>query len=174
MGITANSFVIGDSKQCVGCKACEMACFKAHSSEVATVGSITTAVEARLHVVINDKFAVPVQCRHCENAPCASVCPIGAIKKENNSIIINEEICIGCKACVTACPIGAIEMISQCEDEIGNAKKVEKDKKIAIKCDLCKDKEEQACIKACPKGALKLFDVIKEKQLKNVKTASSM
>ena len=61
-------------------------------------------------------FTVPVQCRHCEDAPCAKGCPINAIKNEDNSIIIDEEICIGCKACVVACPFGAIEIGTKYKD----------------------------------------------------------
>jgi carbon-monoxide dehydrogenase iron sulfur subunit len=42
--------------------------------------------------------------------------------------------------CVMVCPYGAIRP---------NIKK-----KIAVRCDKCKDKDEPACVKACPTGAI--------------------
>jgi hydrogenase-4 component A len=51
---------------------------------------------------------MPIQCRHCEDASCASVCPVKAITRQDNSILLNENLCIGCKMCAIACPFGAI------------------------------------------------------------------
>lgn len=51
---------------------------------------------------------MPVQCRHCEDAPCAAVCPVKAITFIQNSVRLNEGLCIGCKMCALACPFGAI------------------------------------------------------------------
>ena len=38
----------------------------------------------------------------------ATVCPVNAISHGANSIVINEDTCIGCGLCVEKCPIGAI------------------------------------------------------------------
>jgi len=115
MELRSNTFVVGDSSKCVGCKTCEIACFKAHN-KVTTVGNIKTPIISRIHIIKGKNFVVPVQCRHCEDAPCASVCPVNAIKNENSTIIINEEVCIGCKACAVACPFGAIEIGTKYKD----------------------------------------------------------
>lgn len=107
----ANPFVIADAGKCIGCKACELACFAVHNREngvSAAVGTITIPVIPRLYVTKAGRSAAPVQCRHCENAPCAAACPVGAIRQENGAILIDEERCIGCKACALACPFGAI------------------------------------------------------------------
>ena len=49
-----------------------------------------------------------------------------------------------------------------------------KRKKVAYKCDLCKEQDEPACVKACPKNALKLFDVIEEKRIRNIRAVNNL
>jgi hydrogenase-4 component A len=39
---------------------------------------------------------------------CAIVCPVRAITHTDNSIQINESLCIGCKMCALACPFGNV------------------------------------------------------------------
>jgi len=169
-----NTFVIADPNKCIGCKACELACSSVHNEENNigyTVGTMTTPVIPRLYLVKNEKFCAPIQCRHCEDAPCANACPNKAIKKEDDSIYIDEN-CIGCKTCLMACPIGAIELLPHYKNEekviqLG----LEEEKMIAYKCDLCKGKEKKACIEACPENALKLVNIKEDKKNKNIKAA---
>ena len=173
MELNCNSFVVGDANKCVGCKACEIACFKAHN-EAVTVGNIKTPIITRIHVIKDEDFTVPIQCRHCEDAPCAKVCPVNAIKNEDNAVIIDEEICIGCKACVVACPFGAIEIGTKYIEENDAMEKQQIKKQVAYKCDLCKEKDEPACVRVCPKNALRLFDVMEEKKIKNIRAVNSL
>ena len=50
---------------------------------------------------------VPVQCMHCENAPCQQVCPTHATYTTDSGVVlVDEEKCIGCKYCMAACPYG--------------------------------------------------------------------
>lgn len=49
-----------------------------------------------------------MQCRQCEDYPCGVVCPVKAIVSRNNSIQLNEGLCIGCKMCGLACPFGVV------------------------------------------------------------------
>jgi formate dehydrogenase iron-sulfur subunit len=52
--------------------------------------------------------SVPMQCYHCENAPCVSVCPVDAlVKKEDGFVDVRDDVCIGCQYCLSACPFGA-------------------------------------------------------------------
>jgi hydrogenase-4 component A len=51
---------------------------------------------------------MPIQCRHCEEPACATVCPVNAITRRENAIQIDEGLCIGCRMCALACPFGAI------------------------------------------------------------------
>ena len=48
---------------------------------------------------------VPLQCMHCEDAPCASVCPTGAAHMGSDGIVeVDHGRCIGCLYCMAACP----------------------------------------------------------------------
>ncbi|HMK78636.1 MAG TPA: 4Fe-4S dicluster domain-containing protein [Xanthobacteraceae bacterium] len=97
-----NRFVIADPKLCIGCYTCEAACVHVHQD---------AGLQAypRLAVTQTAQGTMPVQCRHCEDAPCATVCPVNAITQAEGMIALNESTCIGCKMCALACPFGAIE-----------------------------------------------------------------
>jgi Fe-S-cluster-containing hydrogenase component 2 len=62
----------------------------------------------RLTVTYTPEGTMPVQCRQCDDAPCAVVCPVKAIVAKDNSIQLNEGLCIGCKMCGLACVFGVV------------------------------------------------------------------
>ena len=41
---------------------------------------------------------------------CVDVCPVNALKLENDAVIFNQEWCIGCNICVSACHTGAAKI----------------------------------------------------------------
>jgi uncharacterized Fe-S center protein len=47
------------------------------------------------------------RCAGC--GECATVCPAGAIRHEDERAVITRDTCIGCGECMTVCPGGAIE-----------------------------------------------------------------
>ncbi len=99
----------------------------------------------------------PKSCLHCDDAPCVTVCPTGASYKrvEDGIVLVNPDICIGCKLCSWACPYGAREY--------------DEDAGVMKKCTLCVDRiyndtlapesRVPACVSTCPAGARHFGDL---------------
>lgn len=147
--------LVVDIEKCLGCKSCELHCAIEHSRSKSLREALheSPTPQGRVTVEAVDGFAVPLQCRHCEDAPCVKVCPSGALEKlgVDQPLQTHSERCIGCSLCIIACPFGVIAM-----DESGKA---------IINCDLCPDRRKEdrppACVEACPTGALQ-FKSLKE------------
>ena len=119
-------------KDCMGCHACEVACKQEHELGVGPR-------LARVFERAPDFF--PIYCHHCANAPCKESCPVDAISKsEQGLVLIDDDLCIGCKECMEACPFGAMQF--------------DDDRETAAKCDLCverlKESKTPACFSVCP------------------------
>jgi len=155
-----NRFIIADPKKCIGCRTCEIACVMAHSESQDISQLNTETFTPRLHVIKGVNLSTPVQCRQCEDAPCANVCPNGAIARMNDRIQVMQERCIGCKTCVVACPYGAMEVITRpVIRQNGAAITAISSKAEAHKCDLCHAREQgPACMEICPTKALYAVD----------------
>ncbi len=140
--------IVVKADRCMGCKTCELACGVEHSQTQSLVTAIREAhpPRSRVNVERGCGFAVPLQCRQCENAPCVAICPTQALhrKDDDSPVLIDQARCIGCKWCVLACPFGVIRM-----DDASHA---------IIKCDQCFERVERgelpACVEACPTDAL--------------------
>lgn len=187
-----NCFVLANPNRCIGCRTCEIACVVAHSDKsLFTAGGTDADFNPRLRVIKTATVSAPIQCRHCENAPCANVCPVGAITNKENSIQVDTEACIGCKTCILACPFGAMDLVSEYVDgekTVQGGLKVNdefglyaKDRIIAHKCDLCVGRAGgPACAEVCPTAAFKLVkneiisDSIKDKRRQSVTELSSL
>lgn len=171
-----NSFVLADPKKCIGCRVCEVACAVAHmDKEIKTVGNMDFSLQPRLYLVKTPEVTIPVQCRHCEDAPCLKSCPVSAIKEQANKIVIDETGCIGCKSCMIACPFGAIELIVSQQDNLGDKQdRLQNEQKvIASKCDLCGG-SSPACVEACPRNALQYIDMIKVRTQRRIAAVNKM
>lgn len=181
-----NGFVAADPHKCIGCKVCEVACAVAHSDkETLTAGMLETPLIPKLYLVKSAAVTMPVQCRHCEDAPCAQVCSVGAIVQTEGKIIVHEKKCMGCKTCILACPFGAIDMVPVYENgqvvrQTGLKVETEegleeKDLLVASKCDLCIERAEgPACVSACPEQALCIVNPQQEKKKRNAAAAMSL
>jgi carbon-monoxide dehydrogenase iron sulfur subunit len=135
-------------ERCLACKSCEMACVLAHSPSEDLLETVQSGrhSQRRLRVMAAGGRALPIQCRHCEDAPCMAVCPTEAIHRAGDAgpVLIDETRCIGCKMCLIVCPFGVIDL--------------ERDGKAVVKCDLCIRRteagQEPACVVACPTKAM--------------------
>ncbi|WP_346355445.1 4Fe-4S dicluster domain-containing protein [Azotosporobacter soli] len=161
-----NRFVVANPRRCIGCKACEIACALAHLSvDVNAANENELPFIPRLSLVRAARVTMPVQCRQCEDAPCANVCKEGAIVQKDGCNIVYDELCIGCKKCMVVCPFGAIDVKPLIVNDRtvaqhglqadGAAKEVF----VTQKCDLCLGRSEgPACVAICPGDAFVIVD----------------
>ena len=130
--------------RCLGCKSCEMACAVEHSTSKSQFGSISEKPLPIRHLYVEKAEGqnVPLVCRHCTDAPCVAVCRTGAMFQDPVTGIVDrkKEKCVGCWMCAMICPYGVIGR--------------QKEARVAVKCDRCKDLDEPACVRACPAGTL--------------------
>ncbi|MDM7274893.1 MAG: 4Fe-4S dicluster domain-containing protein [Thermoprotei archaeon] len=135
-----------DVSKCYGCMACVVACA---SENNVPIGSFRTWIER--HVMGDGVIVfVPKQCNHCDNAPCVMPCPTGAtFKTKDGLVLMNDDLCIGCGACIQACPYGA--------------RYFNPIKGVVDKCTFCNHRIYNgllpACVEACPTGARVFGDI---------------
>lgn len=156
---------------CVGCHACAVNCKEWNTgggagplSDLEPYGAEPDGVWFnRIHAFEVGEGAAgrtvyfPKSCLHCEDALCVTVCPTGASFKraEDGIVLVDEDLCIGCKLCSWACPYGAREF-----DEPAG---------VMRKCTLCVDRiyndsldeseRVPACVSTCPVSARHFGDL---------------
>ena len=165
--------IVADPAKCLACRACEVACALAHAGTDDLVEAIL-GQGARPSIFIEPAgaLAVPLQCRHCEDAPCVRVCPSGALSRlsEAEPVLVTQQMCIGCAFCVEACPFGVIRLASRSVDGISDGQMA------VIKCDLCVKRQSEglgpACVASCPVGALAFEETDQNAKRARVRTAA--
>ncbi|MEJ5376550.1 MAG: 4Fe-4S dicluster domain-containing protein [bacterium] len=96
---------------------------------------------------------IPRRCMHCDNPPCANLCPFGALNKfQDGSVVINPGICLGGAKCKAVCPW----QIPQRQSGVGLYLKLQPMPAgggVMYKCDMCHDiiskGQLPACVEAC-------------------------
>jgi len=141
-----------DVNKCFGCMACVVACAAENN---VPLGRFRTWIE-RLEKTDGTNIFIPKQCNHCDDPPCIPPCPTRATyKTAKGLVLINDELCIGCGACVQNCPYGARFMNPV--------------KGVADKCTFCDHRLAYgllpACVEACPTGARVFGSLAEENEL---------
>jgi Fe-S-cluster-containing dehydrogenase component len=146
-----------DATKCIGCKACMAACRENAGLEP---DARETLWDDPLNLNANAKNIIKLyqgddgaesfmkmQCMHCVDPGCVSVCMLGALQKGDKGIVTyNPERCIGCRYCQVACPfnVPAFEWKS-------NSPQI-------VKCELCRNRLDEgklpACVEVCPREAV--------------------
>jgi len=96
-----------DLQKCIGCKACTVSCVAENNLPPGVVYRPVTEEEVGEFPNVRRKF-VPRPCMHCDNPPCTPVCPVDATyKRPDGIVVIDYDVCIGCRYCIAACPYNA-------------------------------------------------------------------
>lgn len=96
--------MIIDLQRCVGCTACAVACMVEQSSPPGIQFNRIIQYVWGKYPQAKPGF-LPLACLHCREAPCIKVCPTTASRQTSAGVVIIEsELCIGCRACMQACP----------------------------------------------------------------------
>ena len=96
--------MLTDMEKCDGCLACVAACRAHNALDEGVYWLHVIAFTDSNQPGVN---LLPRFCNHCTNAPCIKVCPVGArFKRDDGLVLIDYNLCIGCRYCMVACPYG--------------------------------------------------------------------
>lgn len=96
-----------DTRRCIGCHACSVACKTENDVPLGETRSWVEYIEKGEFPNVRRSF-LPRLCNQCEKPQCVAVCPTGATykRKEDGIVVVDSNVCIGCKYCLQACPYG--------------------------------------------------------------------
>jgi Fe-S-cluster-containing dehydrogenase component len=129
-----------DTTKCIGCHSCQVACQNQNQLVPNEAFNWIRERDRGKYPSFGKSF-IPVQCNHCEDAPCQRVCPTGATYTSAEGVVlVNPRTCVGCKYCVEACPY-KMRVLNHHEG-------------IVDKCNLCiamvREGGTPACVSTCP------------------------
>ncbi len=117
-------------EQCTGCESCVLTCPSEHG------GAFSLAL-SRIRIERDEDKGrfIPRVCIQCDGRFCVAACPVSALSvdPELGNIVLDEDACIGCRACQPACPFGGVQF--------GEGRTS------PLICDLCGG--DPACVQTC-------------------------
>ena len=150
--------VFVNPERCIGCKQCQIACAVEHSQSKSLYEAIFEEPKPRPRVLVAPGLyldtSLPNKCRHCDPAPCMTVCPTAAIHRDLPSgiVLVDQLKCIACAMCAMVCPFDVITFYPTSGNKLA-----------AIKCDHCIERQNRgevpACVEACKVDALVFEDI---------------
>ena len=148
--------VFVNPERCIGCKQCQIACAVEHSKSKSLFGAVFETPTPRPRILVAPGLyldtSFPNKCRHCDPAPCMTVCPTGAISRDADLdiVVVDGYKCITCAMCAMVCPFDVLTFYP--------SPSVQLEKPTALKCDHCIDRQRRgetpACVEACKVDAL--------------------
>lgn len=133
--------ILTDLNKCVGCLACSIGCKVINNvpvgnywNKVLRVGPNPRQEGGQWPDVYT--YFLTVQCQHCANPACVSVCPTEASHvAADGTVQIDKSKCIGCQFCVMACPYGV--------------RYLNEEERVVEKCTLCEQVTSQGGLPQC-------------------------
>jgi len=153
--------VIDVNKCLPDCNACTEACRKEnnvafHGNKKWDIHLIRKVKVKRVHPAGSAEKSVPLLCNHCENPPCAQVCPVKATyKRDDGVVVVDHHRCIGCRYCMIACPYNARHFNYKEGHEWPNKDRPRSAHGVPESCNFCAHRidrgKKPACVEACEK-----------------------
>lgn len=146
-----------DLKRCIGCFGCQVACKAENGTRPGTTYARVVKRESGTYPEVR-RLSIPVLCMHCSDPPCIEVCPTGASQARSDGVVfIDDEVCVGCRACVMACPYGARYYQDRERVYFGDAGPTPFERSrygahatgVVEKCDFCRPRLERGLEPAC-------------------------
>ena len=170
MGTGEGTRIFPDVEACIDCGGCVVACKRTwdvpRDGQRISIATMMEGQEAAAGLNANSARAlnqgkkpgetsVPMQCYHCENAPCVSVCPTDSlIKKDNGFVEVRDSLCVGCQYCLSACPFGA----PQFPNADDTTAQITGTGGTMDKCTMCEERQDvgkgPACAEECATDAI--------------------
>jgi len=96
-----------DTLKCVGCSDCVVACQTENNVPEGYCRDWVTETVTGAYPTVELELKSE-RCNHCDSAPCVRSCPTGASHyAEGGVVLVTEDECIGCGACIESCPYDA-------------------------------------------------------------------
>ncbi len=114
--------------------------------------------DQELHYVRKDLADKPtlLLCNHCDNPPCARVCPTEATWKRSSDgvVMMDWHRCVGCRYCILACPYGSRSFNWRDPRTVLDPDKIDptfptRMRGVVEKCNFCEERLAKGQLPAC-------------------------